>query len=119
MGTPSFERLCVLDLSRYLPGGYATQLFADFGADVIKVEDTGLGDFCRHEQPQLGGMSYYIEALGRNKRSISLNLKDHQAHNAFMQLVATADVVVESFRPGVTKKLGIDYEALRAVVLAS
>lgn len=114
MGTPSFERLRVLDLSRYLPGGYATQLLADFGAEVIKVEDTGLGDFCRHEKPQKNAMSYYIEALGRNKRSIALNLKDEAAHDAFMELVKTADIVVESFRPGVTKKLGIDYEAVRA-----
>lgn len=114
MGTPSFERLRVLDLSRYLPGGYATQLLADFGAEVIKVEDTGLGDFCRHEKPQKNAMSYYIEALGRNKRSIALNLKDPSAHDAFMELVETADIIVESFRPGVTKKLGIDYEAVRA-----
>ena len=63
MGNPSFARLRVLDLSRYLPGGYATQVLADLGADVIKVEDTGLGDFCRHEHPQRGGMSYYIEAI--------------------------------------------------------
>lgn len=115
MGNPSFARLRVLDLSRYLPGGYATQVLADLGADVIKVEDTGLGDFCRHEHPQRGGMSYYIEALGRNKRSVALDLKDADAHAAFMKLVKGADVVVESFRPGVTKKLGIDYAAVRAV----
>lgn len=115
MGNPSFARLRVLDLSRYLPGGYATQVLADFGADVIKVEDTGLGDFCRHERPQRAGMSYYIEALGRNKRSVALDLKDADAHAAFMKLVEGADVVVESFRPGVTKKLGIDYAAVRAV----
>lgn len=115
MGNPSFARLRVLDLSRYLPGGYATQVLADLGADVIKVEDTGLGDFCRHEHPQRGGMSYYIEALGRNKRSVALDLKDADAHAAFMKLVEGADVVVESFRPGVTKKLGIDYAAARAV----
>lgn len=114
MGNPSFARLRVLDLSRYLPGGYATQVLADLGADVVKVEDVGLGDFCRHERPQRGGMSYYIEALGRNKRSVALDLKDEEAHAAFLKLAEGADVVVESFRPGVTKKLGIDYEALAA-----
>ena len=113
MGNQSFARLRVLDLSRYLPGGYATQVLADLGADVVKVEDTGLGDFCRHEKPQRHGMSYYIEALGRNKRSVALDLKDADAHAAFMRLAASADVVVESFRPGVTKKLGIDYATLR------
>ena len=71
-----FDDIKVLDLSRYLPGGYATQVLADFGADVIKVEDTGMGDFCRHEMPTKNGMSYYFAALGRNKRSVSFNLKD-------------------------------------------
>ena len=112
MGSPSFERLRVLDLSRYLPGGYATQVLADFGADVVKVEDVGLGDFCRHERPQRNGMSYYIEALGRNKRSVAIDLKDEEARAAFLKLARSSDVVVESFRPGVARKLGIDYETL-------
>lgn len=112
MASESFEALRVIDLSRYLPGGYATQVLADLGADVVKVEDTRLGDFCRHEHPQKNGMSYYIEALGRNKRSVSLDLKDPAAHEAFLKLAATADVLVESFRPGVAAKLGIGYEAL-------
>ena len=114
MGNPSFARLRVLDLSRYLPGGYATQVLADLGADVVKVEDVGLGDFCRHEQPRRNAMSYYLEALGRNKRSVALDLKDEEAHAAFLKLAEGADVVVESFRPGVTKKLGIDYGTLAA-----
>lgn len=109
----SFQDLLVIDMTRYLPGGYATQVLADLGANVIKVEDTGAGDFCRHEQPQLGTMSYYIEALGRNKRSASLDLKNPEGVAAFRRLAARADVLIESFRPGVTKKLGIDFEALR------
>ena len=65
-----FSDITVLDFSRYLPGGYATQVLADLGATVIKVEDTGLGDFMRHDYPTKGGgISYYITALGRNKKS--------------------------------------------------
>ncbi|MEG0991161.1 MAG: CaiB/BaiF CoA-transferase family protein, partial [Gordonibacter sp.] len=96
-----------------LAGPWSGQVLADLGADVVKVEDTGLGDFCRHEHPQLGGMSYYHEALARNKRSVALNLKDARALEAYLKLVETADVVVESFRPGVTRKLGIDYDTMR------
>lgn len=114
MATPSFEKLTVLDFSRYLPGGYATQPLADWGANVIKVEDTGMGDFARHENPTLHGISYYITALGRNKKSVSFNLKDPEVVELFLKLAEESDVIVESFRPGVTKKLGIDYESIRA-----
>ena len=114
MTSPCFERLMVLDFSRYLPGGYATQPLADWGAHVIKVEDTGLGDFARHENPTKHGMSYYITALGRNKKSIALNLKDPDVVDIFLELADKADVIVESFRPGVTRKLGIDYETVCA-----
>lgn len=86
-------------MPRYLPGGYATQLFADFGAEVIKVEDTSMGDFCRHEKPVTNGLSYYFSAMGRNKKSISLNLKDPAALEVFHRMVEDADVVIESFRP--------------------
>lgn len=105
----------VLDFSRYLPGGYATQPLADWGANVIKVEDTGMGDFARHENPTRHGISYYITALGRNKKSVSLNLKDPEVKGLFLKLAARADVIVESFRPGVTRKLGIDYDSIRAI----
>ena len=106
----------VLDFSRYLPGGYATQTLADLGANVIKVEDTGAGDFMRHDYPTKGGgISYYVTALGRNKKSISLNLKDPDVVNYFLELAKDADIIVESFRPGVTKKLGIDFDAVKAV----
>lgn len=111
-----FSNLTVLDFSRYLPGGYATQILADLGAEVVKVEDTGLGDFMRHDYPTKGGgISYYITALGRNKKSISLNLKNQEAVDWFMKMAKDADVIVESFRPGVTKKLGIDYESVKKV----
>ncbi len=116
MSNIAFKDLTVLDFSRYLPGGYATQVLADMGANVIKVEDTGLGDFMRHDYPTKGqGISYYITALGRNKKSISLNLKNKRIVEIFLKLAAKADVIVESFRPGVTKKLGIDYETIKTL----
>jgi len=111
----AFTGLTVLDMTRYLPGAYATQLLADWGAEVIKVEDTGLGDFSRHDFPTINDVSYYFTALCRNKKSVSFNLKDEEVRAAFLELVKTADVIVESFRPGVTKRLGVDYESVRAV----
>ena len=115
MDKSAFSALKILDMSRYLPGGYATQVFADLGAEVIKVEDVRMGDFCRHEEPLRNGMSYYFAALGRNKKSLSIDLKNDDALQAFYILVKDADVVVESFRPGVTKKLKIDYDTLRDI----
>ncbi len=105
VGNKVFDSVTILDLTRYLPGGYSTQVFADFGAKVIKVEDTNTGDFCRREPPLNNGASYYFTALGRNKKSISINLKNSDALQAFYWLVHEADVVIESFRPGVTKNL--------------
>lgn len=115
MSTSALGSFKVLDMSRYLPGGYATQLLADFGAEVIKVEDTGLGDFCRHEKPTSNGFSYYFTALGRNKKSLSINLKDPDALDAFHRLVQDADVLIESFRPGATAKLKIDFDTLHEI----
>ena len=114
-GHGSFSGLVVLDLTRYLPGAYATQLLADLGAEVIKVEDTRKGDFCRHDFPTINDVSYYFTALCRNKKSISLDLKNPEANEAFLKLAATADIVVESFRPGATKRLGVDYESIRKI----
>jgi crotonobetainyl-CoA:carnitine CoA-transferase CaiB-like acyl-CoA transferase len=110
-----FENLVVLDLSRYLLGAYPSLYFADFGARVIKVEDTKSGDFCRQEQPQINGESYYHYALNRNKESISLNLKDPTVLSAFYKLVENADIIIENYRPGVTKRLKIDYETLKEI----
>ena len=110
-----FSGLTVLDLSRYLPGGYATQVLADMGAEVIKVEDTGRGDFCRHDEPVMQGESYYFTALARNKKSLSVNLKSREGKEIFHKLAAKSDIILESFRPGVTTRLGIDYEQIKAV----
>ncbi|MFE2377417.1 CaiB/BaiF CoA transferase family protein [Streptomyces sp. NPDC059398] len=97
----------VLDLSRLLPGPYATSLLADLGADVIKVEDPGSGDPLR-TSPAL------FDALNRNKRSVTLDLRTPAGRSAFLGLVRTADAVVESFRPGVLDAMDLGYATLRA-----
>ncbi|QLD88042.1 CoA transferase [Natronomonas salina] len=103
----------VLDLTRLLPGPYATQLLADAGADVVKVEDTGAGDYARHMPPTTDeGVGAVFDAVNRGKRSVALDLKSDAGQEAFYELVADADVVIESFRPGVTERLGVDYETL-------
>lgn len=104
----------VLDLSRLLPGPFATLLLADLGADVIKIEDTESGDYLRWMPPMAGEYSSMFHALNRNKRSVALNLRDQTGRAAFLALVDTADVVLESFRPGVLDRLGLGYDVLAA-----
>ena len=104
----------VLDLSRLLPGPYLTMVLADMGADVVKVEDPKLGDYLRAFPPAIGGMSGRFLAINRGKRSVALDLKQPAAKDAFVRMAARADVVVESFRPGVMDKLGLGYAQLAA-----
>jgi alpha-methylacyl-CoA racemase len=99
--------LRVLDLSRLLPGGFCSLLLADFGADVIKVEDTGMGDYVRASEPA-------FQSLNRGKRSVSIDLKNPSGRDLLLRLVRDADVLLESFRPGVMDRLGVGYERLRA-----
>jgi alpha-methylacyl-CoA racemase len=111
----------VLDLTRLLPGGFCSLLLADLGADVVKVEDTGMGDYVRwappyygtDEQQALGTRSALYLALNRGKRSIRLDLKQDAGREALLRLVRDFDVVLESFRPGVLDRLGCGYEAMR------
>ncbi|KGP72403.1 CaiB/BaiF CoA transferase family protein [Pontibacillus yanchengensis] len=103
----------VLDLTRLLPGPYCTMMLADFGADVIKVEDPKGGDYARWNEPKVGDQSALFCSLNRNKRSVTLNLKDEEDKQLFIELVKTADVVIESFRPGVMERLGLSYEHLK------
>ena len=115
------EDVKILDLTRLLPGGFCTLLLADLGADVIKVEDTGQGDYVRwappyygdEEHTPLGTRSAIYLSLNRNKRSIRLDLKQEAGQQALIKLAETADVLVESFRPGVLDKLGVGYDVLR------
>ena len=110
--------LTVLDLSRLLPGPFCSLLLADFGADVVKVEDTGVGDYLRWSPPYYEGAqetargSMFL-ALNRGKRSIRVDLKADGGREAFRRLARGADVVLESFRPGVMDRLGVGYERLR------
>ena len=106
----------ILDLSRLLPGAYASQMLADFGADVIKVEEPGSGDYGRSMSPRgPGGMGLAFLAVNRNKRSITLNLKSEQGCALFLSLVKQVDVILESFRPGVLERLGLGYENLKEI----
>jgi len=112
-----------LDLTRLLPGGFCSLLLADFGADVLKVEDTGGGDYIRWAGPfygsdshqHLGTRSALFLALNRNKRSVRLNLKSEEGTEALLRLAAEYDVVLESFRPGVLDRLGVGYDRMREV----
>lgn len=106
----------VLDLTRLLPGGFATAVLADLGADVIKVEQPGQGDYIRAYPPYSSdGRSAYHLALNRGKRSVTLDLSTPDGAGILRDLVSGADVLVESFRPGVLDRLGVGYRALRAV----
>lgn len=109
------EGIRVVDLSSAYSAPIATLQLADFGADVIKIENTGVGDSSRTWNPFVAGESIHYMYINRNKRSVSLNLKTKNGKRALFELVKTADVVVENFRPGIAKKLGIDYEAMKAV----
>ncbi len=103
----------VLDLTRLLPGALATLHLADLGADVIKVEDTGAGDYMRVlDLPPGQGTSKAYAATCRNKRSLAINLKEPAGLQAFLRLADSAQVLIESFRPGTAARLGIGYEAL-------
>ncbi len=108
----------VLDLSRLLPGGFCSLLLADFGAEVLKVEDTGMGDYIRWAPPYYEGAtdsakSALFLSLNRNKRSIRIDLKQEQGRAVLLRLVREYDVVLESFRPGVLDRLGVGYERMR------
>lgn len=105
----------VLDLTRLLPGAFATGLLGDLGAEVLKVEQPGVGDPMRVYEPRIGDASAFTWVTDRNKRSIALNLRDPRGIEALLRLAAGVDVLVEGFRPGVTDRLGVGYEAVRAV----
>jgi formyl-CoA transferase/CoA:oxalate CoA-transferase len=105
----------VLDFSRALAGPYCTGTLAGMGADVVKVEEPGVGDEARHWGPPFfGGDSAYFFTMNRDKRSIAVDLKAPEGIELCLQLAETADVVIENFRPGVADRLGIGFEAIKA-----
>ena len=115
----ALEDVRVLDLSRLLPGGFCSLLLADFGAEVLKVEDTGMGDYIRWSPPYHEGADDSAPSprcslsLNRGKRSIRLDLKSDAGKEVLLRLVRDYDVLLESFRPGVMERLGVGLRALR------
>lgn len=103
----------VLDLTRLLPGAFCTQMLADYGADVLKIEHPIGGDYNRAFEPLCKEESGSFLLLNRNKRSLTLDLKSEEGKVVLRRLASTADVVVEGFRPGVMERLGLGYESLR------
>lgn len=119
MSTQPLAGLRILDLTRLLPGPVATMHLADFGADVIKVEDTGAGDYLRDFEPRATNargarVNPAYEALNRGKLSIALDLKQAAGREALLKLVDGADALLESFRPGVLGRLGLGWDVLHA-----
>jgi crotonobetainyl-CoA:carnitine CoA-transferase CaiB-like acyl-CoA transferase len=116
MTPAALDGVVVVDFSRVLAGPYATMMLGDFGADVIKIERPGVGDDTREWGPPYDstGVATYFNAVNRNKRSLVLDLTDPADQQRARDLVATADVVVENFRPGTMEKLGLGYETLSA-----
>ena len=108
------EGIRVLDLSLFLPGPFMTQMMADHGADVIKLEPVNGGEPNRGIGPLRDGVSVYFANTHRGKRSIQLNLKSEAGREMALGLAAGVDVVVEAFRPGVIQRLGMDYESVKS-----
>jgi crotonobetainyl-CoA:carnitine CoA-transferase CaiB-like acyl-CoA transferase len=106
------EGLKILDLTRLLPGPFCTMLLADLGADVVKVEEPSSGDPTRHSAPKQGDTGSLFLLVNRNKRSLTLDLKTTAGRDLLLRLVSGADVLVESFRPGVMDRLGLGYLVL-------
>src|SRR5688572_29960590 len=107
------QTMRVLDLTRFLSGPFCTMTLGDMGADVVKIERFPAGDETRAQGPWINGESYCFAMVNRNKRSVGLDVSTSEGLDLLLRLADSADVVVENFRPGVTSRLGIDYEALR------
>ena len=105
----------ILDLSRVMSGPYCTAMLADLGAEVIKIEIPGRGDDARHFGPYKDGESAYFLLLNRGKKSVTVNLKAPEGVKLVQDIAAASDVVVENFRPGVTKRLKLDYQTLASI----
>jgi crotonobetainyl-CoA:carnitine CoA-transferase CaiB-like acyl-CoA transferase len=114
-GEPPLKGIRVLDLTRVLAGPFCSMTLSDLGAEVIKVEIPGRGDDTRAYPPFVNGESSYFMSINRGKKSITLNLKSKEAQAAFHRITKECDVVLENYRPGVTTRLGVDYETLKEV----
>ena len=103
----------IVDLTRVLSGPFGTSWLSDMGATIIKIENPNGGDATRNDRPFINGCSNYFATINRNKKCVTLNLKDPKGKEMFLELVKKADVVTENFRPGTMEKLGIGYEELK------
>ncbi len=108
------EGVKVLDLTNVMAGPYCAMVLGDLGAEVIKIESFPDGDNSRRFEPQINGESYCFAVLNRNKKSLALDLKSPRGKEIVMKLAGEADIAIENFRPGVVRKLGIDYDSLKA-----
>ena len=106
------EGIKVLSFCSALSGPFATMILGDMGAEVIKIESPGTGDRTRNSSHKINGVGSYFLSVNRGKRSVTLNLKDPRAKKIVFELSKQVDVVTENFRPGVMKRLGLDYEAM-------
>ncbi len=111
----ALEGIVVLDLTRVLAGPYCGMLLGDLGAEVIKIEVPGRGDDARQYPPFKNDESFYFISVNRNKKGITLNLKSQEGKEIFKKMVKSADVVLENYRPGTMKKLGLDYDVLKEI----
>ena len=107
------DGIVVLDLTRLLPGAATTTLLSQFGAEIIKIEEPGRGDYAREMHPLIDGEGAYFVLTNYGKKSVAIDLKDPRGKESFLRLVERADVLVEGFRPGVMQRLGLDFEVLR------
>jgi len=105
----------VLDLSRLLPGPYCSMILGDLGAEIIKIEEPKTGDPTRWSSPRIGSQSATFLNVNRNKKSLTLNLKDERGVEIFLKLAMSADIILEGFRPGVVDRLGIGYSAVKEI----
>ena len=111
----SLEGIKVIDFSTLLPGPLASLFLAETGAEVIKIEKPGVGDEIRLSNPQWGEQSVSFSMLNRGKKSLSLDLKDPKNIKILIPILKEADIIIEQFRPGVMKKLGLDYESIKKI----
>nr|WP_303244349.1 CaiB/BaiF CoA-transferase family protein [uncultured Cellulosilyticum sp.] len=105
----------IIDFTRLLPGPYCTEILADFGAEVIKIEEPQKGDYSREYGTKVGGNGAMFASINQNKKSVCIDLQTEQGKSQIMALIQEADVLVESFRPRVMQKLGLDYETVKTV----
>lgn len=115
--TLALEQIRVLDMTQVMAGPFCTMMLGDLGADVVKIEPPGKGDSARRSMgPRMKGEdTAAFLAVNRNKRGVALNLKTEKGRQLFYRMVESADILVENYRPGVTKKLGVDYETLSEI----